>query len=163
VSGTTDAHGRAASNVSAGHKITHVPYRGQSRTELHVHPRRAPRLPQRDITYFYRGDSTAAAASLAVARNAHARRCCPTCRRAGAWLQGRLHGELVRALVAAAAPTEVGAKLEAAVLDAVEEPGSVGGRVSANGCYAPQDAKAFRASDRGRTWLYWGARSRSSA
>ena len=48
------------------------------------------------------------------------------------------------ALVPAATPPDVVAKLEAAVMDVLKTP-AVWEKISANGVYGPQDAKAFRA------------------
>jgi tripartite-type tricarboxylate transporter receptor subunit TctC len=59
------------------------------------------------------------------------------------------------ALVPAATPPDVVAKLEAAVMDAVKNP-EVWAKISANGVYAPQDAKAFRAQIE-KDIAYWGA------
>ena len=64
------------------------------------------------------------------------------------------------ALVPAATPPDVVAKLEAAIMDALKNP-AVWGKISANGVYAPQDAKTFRAQIE-KDIAYWGARSRSS-
>jgi len=47
------------------------------------------------------------------------------------------------------------AKLEAAVMDVLKTP-AVWAKISANGVYAPQDAKAFRAQIE-KDIAYWGA------
>jgi tripartite-type tricarboxylate transporter receptor subunit TctC len=59
------------------------------------------------------------------------------------------------ALVPAATPPDVVAKLEAAIMDAVKTP-AVWAKISANGVYAPQDAKTFRAQIE-KDIAYWGA------
>ena len=59
------------------------------------------------------------------------------------------------ALVPAATPPDVVAKLEAAIMDALKTP-AVWEKISANGVYGPQDAKAFRAQIE-KDVAYWGA------
>jgi tripartite-type tricarboxylate transporter receptor subunit TctC len=59
------------------------------------------------------------------------------------------------ALVPAATPPETIAKLEAAIMEAVKTP-EVWAKISANGVYNPQDAKAFRAQIE-KDVAYWGA------
>ena len=59
------------------------------------------------------------------------------------------------ALVPAATPPDVVAKLEAAIMDVLKTP-AVWEKISANGVYGPQDAKAFRAQIE-KDVAYWGA------
>jgi tripartite-type tricarboxylate transporter receptor subunit TctC len=59
------------------------------------------------------------------------------------------------ALVPAATPPDVVARLEAAVMDVLKTP-AVWEKISANGVYGPQDAKVFRAQIE-KDVAYWGA------
>jgi tripartite-type tricarboxylate transporter receptor subunit TctC len=58
-------------------------------------------------------------------------------------------------LVPAATPPDAVAKLEAAVMDVVKNP-ETWAKISANGVYGPQDAKAFRAQIE-KDIAYWPA------
>jgi len=141
-------------NVSAGTKITHVPYRGIAPALNDIMGGHIDFL-NGDITVLYPQVTGGALRALAVAGTERSALLpdVPTAQELG--YKDVYMENWYGALVAAATPPEVVAKLEAAVMDAVKNP-EVWAKISANGVYAPQDARAFRAQIE-KDVAYWGA------
>src|SRR5215212_1576376 len=140
-------------NVSAGTKITHVPYRGIAPALNDIMGGHIDFL-NGDITVLYPLVKQGTIRALAVAGNERSALLpdVPTAAELG--LKGIYMENWYGALVPAATPPDIVAKLEAAVMDAVKNP-EVWAKISANGVYAPQDAKAFRAQIESDV-AYWG-------
>jgi tripartite-type tricarboxylate transporter receptor subunit TctC len=130
-------------NASAGTKITHVPYRGIAPALNDIMGGHITFL-NGDITVLYPLVKQGTLRALAVAGTERSALLpdVPTAQELG--YKGVYMENWYGALVPAATPPEVVAKLEAAVMDAVKNP-DVWAKISANGVYAPQDAKTFRA------------------
>ena len=141
-------------NASAGTKITHVPYRGIAPALNDVMGGHIDFL-NGDITVLYPLVKQGALRALAVCGTERSSLLpdLPTAQELG--YKDVYMENWYGALVPAATPPEVVARLEAAVMDAVKNP-EVWGKISANGVYAPQDAKAFRAQIE-KDVAYWGA------
>jgi len=140
-------------NASAGTKITHVPYRGIAPALNDIMGGHIDFL-NGDITVLYPLVQQGTIRALAVAGNARSSLLpdVPTAAEAG--FPGIYMENWYGALVPAATPPHVVAKLEAAIMDAVKNP-DVWAKISANGVYGPQDAKAFRAQIE-KDVAYWG-------
>jgi tripartite-type tricarboxylate transporter receptor subunit TctC len=140
-------------NASAGTKITHVPYRGIAPALNDIMGGHIDFL-NGDITVLYPLVQQGTIRALAVAGNARSSLLpdVPTAAEAG--FPGIYMENWYGALVPAATPPETIAKLEAAIMDAVKNP-DVWAKISANGVYGPQDAKAFRAQIE-KDVAYWG-------
>jgi tripartite-type tricarboxylate transporter receptor subunit TctC len=141
-------------NVSAGTKITHVPYRGIAPALNDIMGGHIDFL-NGDITVLYPLVQQGALRALAVCGTQRSALLpnLPTAQELG--YKDVYMENWYGALVPAATPPEVVARLEAAVMDAVKNP-DVWGKISANGVYAPQDAKTFRAQIE-KDVAYWGA------
>jgi tripartite-type tricarboxylate transporter receptor subunit TctC len=141
-------------NASAGTKITHVPYRGIAPALNDIMGGHISFL-NGDITVLYPLVKQGTLRALAVAGTERTALLpdVPTAQELG--YKGVYMENWYGALVPAATPPDVVAKLEAAVMDAVKNP-EVWAKISANGVYAPQDAKAFRAQIE-KDIAYWGA------
>jgi tripartite-type tricarboxylate transporter receptor subunit TctC len=141
-------------NASAGTRITHVPYRGIAPALNDIMGGHISFL-NGDITVLYPLVKQGSLRALAVAGTERTALLpdVPTAQELG--YKGVYMENWYGALVPAATPPDVVAKLEAAVMDAVKNPG-VWAKISANGVYAPQDAKAFRAQIE-KDVVYWGA------
>ena len=141
-------------NVSAGTKITHVPYRGIAPALNDIMGKHIDFL-NGDITVLYPLVKQGTIRALAVAGNERAKLLpdVPTVGEAG--FKNVYMENWYGALVPAATPPDVVAKLEAAVMDVLKTP-AVWDKISANGVYGPQDAKAFRAQIE-KDVAYWGA------
>ena len=141
-------------NVSAGTKITHVPYRGIAPALNDIMGGHIDFL-NGDITVLYPLVKQGTVRALAVAGNERSSLLpdVPTAAELG--YKGVYMENWYGALVPAATPPEVVAKLEAAVMDALKNP-EVWAKISANGVYGPQDARAFRAQIE-KDVAYWGA------
>ena len=140
-------------NASAGTKITHVPYRGIAPALNDIMGGHIDFL-NGDITVLYPLVKHGTIRALAVAGNERSALLpdVPTAGELG--YKGIYMENWYGALVPAATPPDVVAKLEAAVLNAVKNP-DVWAKISANGVYGPQDAKAFRAQIE-KDVAYWG-------
>ena len=141
-------------NASAGTKITHVPYRGIAPALNDIMGGHIDFL-NGDITVLYPLVKQGTLRALAVAGNERSSLLPDVPTAAEARFKGIYMENWYGALVPAATPPETIAKLEAAVMDAVKNP-EVWAKISANGVYAPQDAKAFRAQIE-KDVAYWGA------
>src|SRR5215216_768131 len=141
-------------NASAGTKITHVPYRGIAPALNDILGGHIDFL-NGDITVLYPLVKQGTIRALAVAGNERSALLpdVPTAAELG--FKGVYMENWYGALVPAATPPDVVAKLEAAVMDALKNP-DVWAKISANGVYGPQDAKAFRAQIE-RDVEYWPA------
>ena len=141
-------------NVSAGTKITHVPYRGIAPALNDIMGGHIDFL-NGDITVLYPLVKQGTVRALAVAGNERSSLLpdVPTAAELG--YKGVYMENWYGALVPAATPPDVVAKLEAAVMDVLKTP-AVWDKISANGVYGPQDAKAFRAQIE-KDVAYWGA------
>src|SRR6476619_7149917 len=141
-------------NASAGTRITHVPYRGIAPALNDIMGKHIDFL-NGDITVLYPLVQQGTIRALAVAGNERSKLLpdVPTAAEAG--FQNIYMENWYGALVPAATPPDVVAKLEAAIMDAVKTP-EVWAKISANGVYGPQDAKAFRAQIE-KDVAYWGA------
>ena len=141
-------------NVSAGTKITHVPYRGIAPALNDIVGGHIDFL-NGDITVLYPQVKSGALRALAVAGTERSALLpdVPTAQELG--YKEVYMENWYGALVPAATPPDVVAKLEAAIMDAVKTP-AVWAKISANGVYAPQDAKTFRAQIE-KDIAYWGA------
>jgi len=141
-------------NSSAGTKITHVPYRGIAPALNDIMGGHIDFL-NGDITVLYPLVQQGSLRALAVCGTQRSSLLpdLPTAQELG--YKDVYMENWYGALVAAATPPEVVAKLEAAVMDAVKNP-EVWAKISANGVYAPQDARAFRAQIE-KDVAYWGA------
>jgi tripartite-type tricarboxylate transporter receptor subunit TctC len=144
-------------NVSAGTKITHVPYRGIAPALNDIMGGHIDFL-NGDITVLYPLVQQGSLRALAVCGTERSALLpnLPTAQELG--YKDVYMENWYGALVPAATPPDVVAKLEAAVMDAVKTP-EVWTKISANGVYNPQDAKAFRAQIE-RDVAYWGAEIR---
>ena len=140
-------------NVSAGTKITHVPYRGIAPALNDIMGGHIDFL-NGDITVLYPLVKQGAIRALAVAGNERSALLpdVPTAAEAG--FKDIYMENWYGALVPAATPPDVVAKLEAAIMEAVKNP-EVWAKISANGVYGPQDAKTFRAQIE-KDVAYWG-------
>src|SRR5947207_4030332 len=138
----------------AGTNITHVPYRGIAPALNDIMGGHIDFL-NGDITVLYPLVQQGTIRALAVAGNARSSLLpdVPTAAEAG--FPGIYMENWYGALVPAATPPDVVAKLEAAIMDAVKNP-DVWAKISANGVYGPQDAKTFRAQIE-KDVAYWGA------
>jgi len=141
-------------NVSAGTKITHVPYRGIAPALNDIVGGHIDFL-NGDITVLYPQVKSGALRALAVAGTERSALLpdVPTAQELG--YKDVYMENWYGALVPAATPPDVVAKLESAIMDALKTP-AVWGKISANGVYAPQDAKTFRAQIE-KDIAYWGA------
>jgi tripartite-type tricarboxylate transporter receptor subunit TctC len=141
-------------NASAGTKITHVPYRGIAPALNDIVGGHIDFL-NGDITVLYPQVKGGALRALAVAGTERSTLLpdVPTAQELG--YKDVYMENWYGALVPAATPPETIAKLEAAIMEAVKTP-DVWAKISANGVYGPQDAKAFRAQIE-RDIPYWNA------
>jgi len=141
-------------NASAGTKITHVPYRGIAPALNDIMGNHIDFL-NGDITVLYPQVKGGALRALAVAGTERSALLpdVPTAQELG--YKGVYMENWYGALVPAATPPEIVAKLEAAIMDALKNP-EVWAKISANGVYGPQDAKAFRAQVE-KDIPYWSA------
>ena len=141
-------------NSSAGTKITHVPYRGIAPAMNDIMGGHINFL-NGDITVLYPLVQQGSIRALAVAGTERSKLLpdVPTAQELG--YKDVYMENWYGALVPAATPPEVVAKLEKAIMDAVKDP-AVWAKISANGVYAPQDAKAFRAQIE-KDVAYWPA------
>jgi tripartite-type tricarboxylate transporter receptor subunit TctC len=141
-------------NASAGTKITHVPYRGIAPALNDIVGGHIDFL-NGDITVLYPQVKGGALRALAVAGTERSTLLpdVPTAQELG--YKDVYMENWYGALVPAATPPETIAKLEAAIMEAVKTP-EVWAKISANGVYGPQDAKAFRAQIE-RDIPYWNA------
>src|SRR4051812_12397295 len=141
-------------NFSAGTRITHVPYRGIAPALNDIMGNHISFL-NGDITVLYPLVQQGTLRALAVAGNERSTLLpdVPTAGEAG--VKNIYMENWYGALVPAATPPDVVAKLEAAVMDVLKTP-AVWEKISANGVYGPQDAKAFRAQIE-KDVAYWGA------
>ena len=141
-------------NVAAGTKITHVPYRGIAPALNDIMGGHISFL-NGDITVLYPLVKQGTIRALAVAGTERSALLpdVPTAQELG--YKDVYMENWYGALVPAATPPDVVAKLEAAMMDAVKNP-DVWAKISANGVYAPQDAKTFRAQIE-KDVAYWGA------
>jgi len=130
-------------NAAAGTKITHVPYRGIAPALNDIMGGHINFL-NGDITVLYPLVKQGAVRALAVAGTERSALLpdVPTAQELG--YRNVYMENWYGALVPAATPPDVVAKLEAAIMDAVKAP-AVWSKISANGVYGPQDAKTFRA------------------
>src|SRR5215213_4567927 len=130
-------------NASAGTKITHVPYRGIAPALNDIMGNHIDFL-NGDITVLYPLVKQGTVRALAVAGTERSALLpdVPTAAELG--YKGIYMENWYGALVPAATPPDLLAKLEAAVMDVMKNP-EVWAKISANGVYGPQDAKAFRA------------------
>jgi tripartite-type tricarboxylate transporter receptor subunit TctC len=141
-------------NASAGTKITHVPYRGIAPALNDIMGGHINFL-NGDITVLYPLVKQGSLRALAVAGTQRSSLLpdVPTAQELG--YKDVYMENWYGALVPAATPPDVVAKLEAAIMEAVKTP-EVWAKISANGVYNPQDAKAFRAQIE-KDVAYWGA------
>jgi tripartite-type tricarboxylate transporter receptor subunit TctC len=141
-------------NAAAGTKITHVPYRGIAPALNDIMGGHITFL-NGDITVLYPLVKQGTIRALAVAGTSRSSLLpdVPTAQELG--FKDVYMENWYGALVPAATPPDVVAKLEAAIMDALKTP-AVWGKISANGVYGPQDAKAFRAQIE-KDIPYWAA------
>jgi tripartite-type tricarboxylate transporter receptor subunit TctC len=141
-------------NSSAGTKITHVPYRGIAPALNDIMGGHINFL-NGDITVLYPLVKQGTLRALAVAGTERSSLLpdVPTAQELG--YKDVYMENWYGALVPAATPPDVVAKLEKAIMDAVKTP-EVWAKISANGVYNPQDAKAFRAQIE-KDIVYWPA------
>jgi tripartite-type tricarboxylate transporter receptor subunit TctC len=141
-------------NHSAGTHITHVPYRGIAPALNDILGGHIDFL-NGDITVLYPQVKQGVVRALAVAGNERSPLLpdVPTAQELG--FKGVYMENWYGALVPAATPPDVIAKLEAAIMDVLKAP-AVWEKISANGVYGPQDAKAFRAQIE-KDVPYWNA------
>jgi tripartite-type tricarboxylate transporter receptor subunit TctC len=141
-------------NASAGTKVTHVPYRGIAPALNDIMGGHIDFL-NGDITVLYPLVQQGTLRALAVAGTARSALLpdVPTAAELG--YKDVYMENWYGALVPAATAPDVVAKLEAAIMDAVKTP-EVWAKISANGVYAPQDAKTFRAQIE-KDVAYWAA------
>src|SRR3954451_21154119 len=139
-------------NFSAKTRITHVPYRGAAPALNDILGGHINFL-NADITVLYPLVQQGVIRALAVCGTQRSALLpdVPTAQELG--YKDVYMENWYGALVPAATPPEIVAKLEAAVMDAVKSP-DVWAKISANGVYAPQDAKAFRAQIE-KDVVYW--------
>ena len=152
--GTSPHISGAILNHAAGIAITHVPYRGLGPALNDIVGGHIDFL-NGDITVLYPQVTSGALRALAVAGTERSALLpdVPTAQELG--YKDVYMENWYGALVPAATPPDVVAKLEAAMMDAVKTP-EVWAKISANGVYAPQDAKTFRAQIE-KDIVYWGA------
>ena len=141
-------------NASAGTKITHVPYRGIAPALNDIVGGHIDFL-NGDITVLYPQVKGGALRALAVAGTERSALLpdVPTAQELG--YKDVYMENWYGALVPAATPPDVVAKLEAAVMDVLKTP-AVWDKIAANGVRNPQDAKAFRAQIE-KDIPYWNA------
>ncbi len=141
-------------NAAAGTKITHVPYRGIAPALNDIMGGHITFL-NGDITVLYPLVKQGTIRALAVAGTERSSLLpdVPTAQELG--FKDVYMENWYGALVPAATPPDVVAKLEGAIMGALKDP-TVWGKISANGVYGPQDAKAFRAQIE-KDIPYWGA------
>jgi tripartite-type tricarboxylate transporter receptor subunit TctC len=141
-------------NKSAGTRITHVPYRGIAPALNDIMGGHIDFL-NGDITVLYPLVKQGSLRALAVCGTQRSSLLpdLPTAAELG--YKDVYMENWYGALVPAATPPDVIAKLEAAIMDAVKTP-EVWAKISANGVYNPQDAKTFRAQIE-KDVAYWGA------
>src|SRR3954462_9932858 len=135
-------------------KITHVPYRGIAPALNDIMGKHIDFL-NGDITVLYPLVQQGTIRALAVAGNERSTLLpdVPTAGEAG--FKNVYMENWYGALVPAATPPDVVARLEAAVMDVLKTP-AVWEKISANGVRNPQDAKAFRAQIE-KDIPYWNA------
>jgi tripartite-type tricarboxylate transporter receptor subunit TctC len=141
-------------NAAAGTKITHVPYRGIAPALNDIMGGHITFL-NGDITVLYPLVKQGTIRALAVAGTSRSSLLpdVPTAQELG--FKDVYMENWYGALVPAATPPDVVAKLEGAIMGALKDP-AVWGKISANGVYGPQDAKAFRAQIE-KDIPYWAA------
>jgi tripartite-type tricarboxylate transporter receptor subunit TctC len=141
-------------NHSAGTRITHVPYRGIAPALNDIMGGHIDFL-NGDITVLYPLVKQGTIRALAVAGNERSSLLpdVPTASEAG--YKDIYMENWYGALVPAATPRDVIARLEAAIMDAIKTP-AVWDRIAVNGVRNPQDAKAFRAQIE-KDIPYWNA------
>jgi tripartite-type tricarboxylate transporter receptor subunit TctC len=141
-------------NHSAGTKITHVPYRGIAPALNDIMGKHIDFL-NGDITVLYPLVQQGTIRALAVAGTQRSELLpdVPTAQELG--YKDVYMENWYGALVPAATPPDVVAKIEAAIMEAVKKP-EVWAKISANGVYGPQDAKAFKAQIE-KDVSYWPA------
>lgn len=141
-------------NTSAGTKITHVPYRGIAPALNDIMGGHINFL-NGDITVLFPLVQQGSLRALAVAGTERSTLLpdVPTAQELG--YKDVYMENWYGALVPAATPPAEIARIEAAIMDAVKTP-AVWAKISANGVYAPQDAKAFRAQIE-KDIPYWNA------
>jgi len=141
-------------NAAAGTKITHVPYRGAAPALNDIMGGHIDFL-NADITVLYPLVQQGTIRALAVAGTERSSLLpnVPTAQELG--YKDVYMENWYGALVPAATPPDVVAKLEGAIMGALKDP-AVWAKISANGVYGPQDAKAFRAQIE-KDIPYWGA------
>jgi tripartite-type tricarboxylate transporter receptor subunit TctC len=141
-------------NASAGTKITHVPYRGAAPALTDILGGHIDFL-NADITVLYPMVKQGVIRALAVCGTERSALLpdVPTAQELG--YKDVYMENWYGVLVPAATPPDAVAKLEAAVMDTVKNP-EIWAKISANGVYGPQDAKAFRAQIE-KDIAYWPA------
>ena len=141
-------------NFSAQTKITHVPYRGAAPALNDILGGHINFL-NADITVLYPMVKQGLIRALAVCGTERSALLpdVPTAQELG--FKEVYMENWYGVLVPAATPSDAVAKLEAAVMDAVNSP-EVWAKISANGVYGPQDAKTFRAQIE-KDVVYWPA------
>lgn len=140
-------------NASAGTRITHVPYRGIAPALNDIMGGHIDFL-NGDITVLYPLVKQGTLRALAVAGTERSSLLPDVPSAAELGYKGVYMENWYGALVPAATPPDVVAKLEAAMMDAIKTP-EVWAKISANGVYGPQDAKTFRAQIE-KDVAYWG-------
>ena len=141
-------------NFAAGTKIIHVPYRGAAPALTDIMGNHIDFL-NADITVLYPLIKAGKIRAIALAGTQRSPLLPDVPTTAELGYPGILMENWYGALVPAATPPEVVAKLEAAIMEAVKTP-SVWEKISANGVRDPQDAKAFRAQIE-KDIPYWAA------
>jgi tripartite-type tricarboxylate transporter receptor subunit TctC len=141
-------------NFSAQTKITHVPYRGAAPALNDILGGHINFL-NADITVLYPMVKQGVIRALAVCGTERSALLpdVPTAQELG--YKDVYMENWYGVLVPAATPPDAVAKLEAAVMEALKNP-EVWAKISANGVYGPQDAKAFRAQIE-KDVAYWPA------
>ena len=141
-------------NASAGTHITHVPYRGIAPALNDIMGGHIDFL-NGDITVLYPQVKQGAVRALAVAGTERSSLLpdVPTAQELG--FKDVYMENWYGALVPIATPPDAVAKLEAAIMDVLKTP-AVWEKISQNGVYGPQDAKAFRAQIE-KDIPYWNA------
>jgi tripartite-type tricarboxylate transporter receptor subunit TctC len=141
-------------NAAAGTKITHVPYRGAAPALNDIIGGHIDFL-NADITVLYPMVQQGTIRALAVAGTERSSLLPDVPTTAELGFKDVYMENWYGALVPAATPPEVIAKLEAAVMDVLRTP-AVWEKIAANGVRNPQDAKAFRAQIE-KDIPYWNA------
>jgi len=141
-------------NFAAGTKVIHVPYRGAAPALTDIMGNHIAFL-NADITVLYPLIKAGKIRAIALAGTQRSPLLPDVPTTAELGYPGILMENWYGALVPAATPPEVVAKLEAAIMEAVKTP-SVWEKISANGVRDPQDAKAFRAQIE-KDIPYWAA------